>query len=375
MSKRMGPGDVPNSGSVISPMPVPDDVTPEDWKEVMGSGRIMAIPDDSQLTADITEGLKKLREPFPDELVEHLPKQKWKGSWKDQTYESCEECGGYHPLGHRTIHLDYIGHAGVTKRLLEVDPFWNWQPLSWTEAGLPRFDQFGGLWIKLTVFGMTRMGYGDAAGKDPGTTAVKEIIGDAIRNAAMRFGVALDLWSKVDRHEGKNPGATDESARRQTQVDNRTSTGRGSKAGAEGAGDDRGANPPRALNQDALDELLGVCNTHGLDTRWVESRYNRDFGPPELVKASPDDIRDYAAILISESTHEPEGVDPSGPGSDEGPAEPGAEEPVHRGADATAAPGPGLQPDVRPEGGPTGGDEAVLAEQVDGSDEAQSDLF
>ncbi len=29
---------------------------------------------------------------------------------------------------------------------------------------------------------------------------MKECIGDAIRNAAMRFGVALDLWSKADRH-------------------------------------------------------------------------------------------------------------------------------------------------------------------------------
>ena len=30
----------------------------------------------------------------------------------------------------------------------------------------------------------------------PGLNATKEAIGDAIRNAAMRFGVALDLWAK-----------------------------------------------------------------------------------------------------------------------------------------------------------------------------------
>jgi hypothetical protein len=29
---------------------------------------------------------------------------------------------------------------------------------------------------------------------------MKEKIGDAIRNAAMRFGVALDLWAKIDLH-------------------------------------------------------------------------------------------------------------------------------------------------------------------------------
>jgi len=29
---------------------------------------------------------------------------------------------------------------------------------------------------------------------------VKEVIGDALRNAAMRFGCALDLWHKGDLH-------------------------------------------------------------------------------------------------------------------------------------------------------------------------------
>ncbi len=52
-------------------------------------------------------------------------------------------------------------------------------------------DKAGNLWIKLTVCGVTRPGVGD------GKTA-KELIGDAIRNAAMRFGVALDLWAKED---------------------------------------------------------------------------------------------------------------------------------------------------------------------------------
>ena len=46
---------------------------------------------------------------------------------------------------------------------------------------------------------MTRYGYGAADGKTGGD-AVKEIIGDALRNAAMRFGAALDLWHKGDLH-------------------------------------------------------------------------------------------------------------------------------------------------------------------------------
>src|SRR5665647_3302969 len=71
--------------------------------------------------------------------------------------------------------LDYVGHAAVTDRLLTVDPEWNWEPLSTNELGLPMYDAQGGLWIKLTVLGVTRLGYGD--GPDP-----KQRIGDAIRN-------------------------------------------------------------------------------------------------------------------------------------------------------------------------------------------------
>ena len=55
------------------------------------------------------------------------------------------------------------------------------------------------MWIKLTVCGVTRLGYGDAGAKKGGD-AMKERIGDALRNAAMRFGAALDLWHKGDLH-------------------------------------------------------------------------------------------------------------------------------------------------------------------------------
>ena len=71
------------------------------------------------------------------------------------------------------------------------------------ETGGPKFDRNNGIWIKLTVLGVTRMGYGD--GPIPGTQggreikigdSIKEAIGDALRNAGMRFGIGLDLWHK-----------------------------------------------------------------------------------------------------------------------------------------------------------------------------------
>jgi hypothetical protein len=124
------------------------------------------------------DALQKLRVPFPANQISYLPK------------------GG--------VKLAYVGHAALTDRLLDVDPAWTWEPLALDERGLPALDEIGGLWIKLTVCGITRLGYGDAGDKK-GCNAMKERIGDALRNAAMRFGAALDLWHKGDLHGDPEP--------------------------------------------------------------------------------------------------------------------------------------------------------------------------
>lgn len=129
----------------------------------------------------------QLREAFPPEQIGHLPKA--------------------------GITLSYVGHAAVTDRLLQVDPEWTWEPFGRDEAGNPVLveNQGGmqgepyGLWIKLTVNGVTRPGFG--GGKN-----AKECISDAIRNAAMRFGVALDLWAKEDLSNGGASAPTGQSA-------------------------------------------------------------------------------------------------------------------------------------------------------------------
>jgi hypothetical protein len=115
--------------------------------------------------------------PFPKSQIQQLPK------------------GG--------IRLDYVSHGNVTRRLLEVDPEWNWKPLGLDEHGLPLFDERGGLWIELTVCGVTRIGYGEPQGSDA-FDRIKGAIGNAIRVGAMRFGVALDLWAKDMEHHDHN---------------------------------------------------------------------------------------------------------------------------------------------------------------------------
>lgn len=159
--------------------------------------------------AEYHHRLQLLTKPFDPSHIEKLPKPLMA---KDQDRGYCNRgskysadgyfCGGKHP---RAIHLDYVGHAGITERLNEVDPEWTWEPLAYNDNGTPLIID-GGMWGKLTVLGVTRLGFGDAGGKDFSTSAVKEIIGDFLRNAAMRFGVATYLWSKSDAAFQKRQG-------------------------------------------------------------------------------------------------------------------------------------------------------------------------
>lgn len=146
--------------------------------------------------SETPSGLALLRQPFAENQISLLPKP----TNKDNQKGKCNECGGYHGLP--AVHLRYVGHAALTDRLLDADPAWQWEPVALGPDGLPAFDKTGGLWIKLTVCGVTRLGYGHAATKAAAEVGSreKEVIGDALRNAAMRFGAALDLWHKGDLH-------------------------------------------------------------------------------------------------------------------------------------------------------------------------------
>jgi hypothetical protein len=122
-----------------------------------------AINEERGMSGMTPDKATALRRPFSPESIGKLPK------------------GG--------VMLDYVGHAAVVDRLLAVDPEWSWEPFAVDERGLPALDKAGNLWIRMTVCGVTRIGVGD--GKN-----AKEVVSDALRNAAMRFGVALDLWAK-----------------------------------------------------------------------------------------------------------------------------------------------------------------------------------
>jgi hypothetical protein len=101
-------------------------------------------------------------------------------------------CAGWHAPA---VHIDYMGHAALTTRLNTVAGVgnWDWEPMAVDQFGLPVIRN-NRLWIRLTIWGVTRLGVGD----DEGGSSEKVMIGDALRNAAMRFGIGTDLWDRSE---------------------------------------------------------------------------------------------------------------------------------------------------------------------------------
>lgn len=104
------------------------------------------------------------------------------------------------------IQLDFVGHADVTKMLLEIDESWTWEPVAFDADGLPAYRVENGLahmagW--LTVHGVRRLGIGSVAHNKP--DLLKELASDFIRNAAMRFGICLSLWTKQEWDDVSSP--------------------------------------------------------------------------------------------------------------------------------------------------------------------------
>lgn len=138
-----------------------------------------------------------LARPFEPDWIEKLPKP-LKG--KDDDKGKCARgtrysadgyyCDGWHA---RALHLDYVGHAGITMRLnADVGPEnWILEPLGTNDQGLPVYtsSQF---WVRLTILGVSKIDLAEHF------SSTQEAWGDAFRRAAMRFGIGTELWSKSD---------------------------------------------------------------------------------------------------------------------------------------------------------------------------------
>lgn len=95
--------------------------------------------------------------------------------------------------------LDFVGHADITRILIEIDPEWQIEPAMVDMNGLPAVVVTGnmvqaGFWM--TLLGQSRYCVGSV--EERKADRYKELLSDGIRNGAMRFGIALHLWTKAE---------------------------------------------------------------------------------------------------------------------------------------------------------------------------------
>lgn len=254
----------------------------------------MSEPIPEELDRSIAE---RLRAPFRDNEIGKLPRitcRKCSGAQSkvcdEHTKRQCDTCHQY--ITERHLHLDYVGHAAVTDRLLQIDPHWTWEPVAFDQDGGPLVRVSGNdavLWIRLTVAGFSRLGVGIV-----GSGSIerdKQLISDALRNAAMRFGVALDLWSKEDLQYAED-NAEGRNARQQPTAARDSGEARSSP---QGPPSDPGPEPERATPSqlDALlFRLLGVMDGEEYPEAWkVASPSQRGAGRIETLQEMVDGER------------------------------------------------------------------------------------
>lgn len=186
------------------------------------------------------------------------------------------------------IQLDFVGHADVTKMLIEIDPTWTWEPVAFDDNGLPAYRVENGMahmagW--LTIHGVRRLGIGSVQASKP--DLLKELCSDFIRNASMRFGVCLSLWTKQEWD-------TDEVAGK-PQTNSKPAHPRATKP-AEVSPVTAEPEADKALTQQQVKQFVDACDKVGLDPAIVASKAQLNWDGVILQSQLPL-LRDAFTIL------------------------------------------------------------------------------
>lgn len=147
--------------------------------------------------------------------------------------------------------LDFVGHADITRILIEIDPHWRLVPIAW-ENGRPAVNivnDMATMWFEMTLLGQARLAIGTA--KANSMDLDKVLYGDALRNGAMRFGIGLSLWTKqewddLDHHAPAKPAPKQ--------------TGQAAKPKPEPA-----SKPTAPLSDEQIAQFRAACEAKGLD--------------------------------------------------------------------------------------------------------------
>jgi len=164
--------------------------------------------------------------------------------------------------------LDYVGHADITRILIEIDPHWRLVPIAW-ENGRPAVNivnDMATMWFEMTLLGQARLAIGTA--KANSMDLDKVLYGDALRNGAMRFGIGLSLWTKqewedLDHH---TPAPAPRPA---------------AKPAAKPAGK---ASPTKELTEEQIAQFRAACDNVGINISDVIAHAGIDANRP-LIEA------------------------------------------------------------------------------------------
>lgn len=152
------------------------------------------------------------------------------------------------------VQLDYVGHAEITRILITIDPDWYWEPFDIINGRPATTTQNGmvSMWGRLCIHGKELIGVGTVREDKPDLD--KELVSDFLRNAAMRFGIALSLWSKAEWDDLKK---ADDSPQKPTKAVSKPR----SEAQAKPAVTDSQAPIP----QDQMEKFMAACTQAGLN--------------------------------------------------------------------------------------------------------------
>jgi hypothetical protein len=159
--------------------------------------------------------------------------------------------------------LDFVGHADITRILLEIDPTWRWVPIAW-DNGRPSIHVENGIatmWGELTILGQARLGVGSVRADKQELD--KELVGDFLRNAAMRFGICLSLWTKQEWDDNAKP----------------VSAPAPKAVKAEPAGD-------APLSQEQIEQFIAACEKAGFTPEAVAANAKVNWGKGAIVLSS-----------------------------------------------------------------------------------------
>jgi hypothetical protein len=208
---------------------------------------------------EIEDRIKRLSEPFDQAMIQYKPK------------------GGRQ--------MAFVSHGLVNKRLNKEAPGWSSRIIA-SGVDVTQNPKGGLLYtadvtLELTVAGVTRaeVGTNNQPVADRGQ-ALKSAASDALKRAAMRFGVALDLWESLDEQdEDAHYAATPRAGTTPGREPAPRSTPQRPTPSDRPAATPNAAGPPSAVTPAEEARLMGRLDK-------VDAHYNGDKGDNGGAKAA-----------------------------------------------------------------------------------------